>query len=175
MRKIAIAIAALAAVGIAMPLTTSARANESKVVIKEGERHHHRHHAKIVIKEGDRHHHRDLHRHHRVVGSSSTIAVTTTTTEQKWPRQRGHFFIGGPRACWWPPPMPINSSALRVLRWRIGWGEKTGGNRSGDRSPDGAKRNPGSAAKSRTSTRDLEKALRLDGLKNSLRAKPATG
>jgi Ni/Co efflux regulator RcnB len=67
MRKIAIAIAALAAVGIAMPLTTSVRANESKVVIKEGERHHHRHHAKIVIKEGDRHHHRDLHRHHKKI------------------------------------------------------------------------------------------------------------
>ena len=68
MRKIAIAIAALAAVGIAMPLTTSARAVESKVVIKEGERHHHRHHhAKIVIKEGDRHHHRDMHRHHKKI------------------------------------------------------------------------------------------------------------
>jgi hypothetical protein len=41
MRKIVLTLSALAAVGFVVPMTTSAKAEDSKVVIKErGERHH---------------------------------------------------------------------------------------------------------------------------------------
>ena len=54
MRKFAIALAAFAAIGIAVPLTSSARAEEAKVVIKTGDRDHdrdmQRHHKKKIVK-----------------------------------------------------------------------------------------------------------------------------
>ena len=53
MRKFAIAFAALAAFGIAMPLTSSAKAEDAVVIKKDGDRDHdrdmHRHHKKIVV------------------------------------------------------------------------------------------------------------------------------
>ena len=57
MRKIAFTIAALAAFGLAMPLTSSAKAEEGTVVIKSGDRdrnhdrrwHRDRDHRKVVI------------------------------------------------------------------------------------------------------------------------------
>ena len=52
MRKFAIAFAALAAFGIAMPLTSSAKAEDAAIVIKkdgEHDRDMHRHHKKVVI------------------------------------------------------------------------------------------------------------------------------
>jgi hypothetical protein len=57
MRKFAIAFAALAALGIAIPLTSSAKAEDTVVIKKDGDhdRDMHRHHKKIVIIK----HHRD--------------------------------------------------------------------------------------------------------------------
>jgi hypothetical protein len=59
MRKFAIAFAALAAFGIAMPLTSSAKAEDAVVIKKDGDRDHdrymHRHHKKIVIIKHRRH------------------------------------------------------------------------------------------------------------------------
>jgi hypothetical protein len=51
MRKFAIALAALAAIGIAAPLTSSTRAEEAKVVIKTGDhdRDMQRHHKKKIV------------------------------------------------------------------------------------------------------------------------------
>lgn len=84
MRKLVFTLAALAAFGLTVPVATSAYAEEGKVVIKTGDRGHHRgwnrshnrkvvvvkrhrglhrgwrnHHAstKVVIKNGHRHHH----------------------------------------------------------------------------------------------------------------------
>ena len=67
MRKIAIAFAALAAFGIAMPLTSSAKAEDTVIIKKDGDhdRDMHRHHKKIVIIK----HHR---RH-----DQTTITITT--------------------------------------------------------------------------------------------------
>lgn len=62
MRELAIAFAALAAFGIAMPFTSSAKA-EDTVIIKRGDDHDrdmHRHHKKIVI---IKHHRRHDHDH----------------------------------------------------------------------------------------------------------------
>ena len=64
MRKLFIALTALAAVGIAMPIMTgTAKAEEKKVVIKKGDRDHywrHHHHAKkVIIKKGDHDHDHD--------------------------------------------------------------------------------------------------------------------
>lgn len=69
MRKLAIALTAFAVVGIALPPTSSARAEEEKVVIKRGDhdrdwRRHHdwrRDHAekKVVIIKHRRHHDHD--------------------------------------------------------------------------------------------------------------------
>ena len=70
MRKIILTLAALAAVGFVVPMTTSAKAEEGKVVIKErGERHHmdRGHHYgwgrgdrnKVVIIKHRRHHDHD--------------------------------------------------------------------------------------------------------------------
>jgi hypothetical protein len=61
MRKFAIAFAALAAFGIAMPLTSSAKAEDAVVVKKDGDhdRDMHRHHKKIVIIKHRRHHDHD--------------------------------------------------------------------------------------------------------------------
>ena len=59
MRKFAIAFAALAAFGIAMPLTSSAKAEDAAIVIKnygDHDRDMHRHHKKIIVIK---------HRHHR--------------------------------------------------------------------------------------------------------------
>ena len=58
MRKFAIAFAALAAFGIAMPPTSSAKAEDAVVIKKDGDRDRdmHRHHKKIVVIK---------HRHHR--------------------------------------------------------------------------------------------------------------
>jgi Ni/Co efflux regulator RcnB len=53
MRKFAIAFAALAAFGIAMPLTSSAKAEDAVVIKKDGDR--------------DRDHDRDMHRHHKKI------------------------------------------------------------------------------------------------------------
>jgi hypothetical protein len=60
MRKFAIAFAALAAFGIAIPLISSAKAQDA-VVIKKGDhdRDMHRHHKKIVVIKHRRHHHHD--------------------------------------------------------------------------------------------------------------------
>lgn len=57
MRKFAIAFAALAAFGIAMPLTSSANAEDTVVIKKDGDhdRDMHRHHKKIVVIKHRRH------------------------------------------------------------------------------------------------------------------------
>jgi hypothetical protein len=59
MRKFAIAFAALAAFGIAMPLTSSVKAEDAVVIKKDGDRDHdrdmHRHHKKIVVIKHRRH------------------------------------------------------------------------------------------------------------------------
>ena len=64
MRKLLIALSALAALGIAMPIMTgTAQADEKKIVIKRGHRHHdfdrHRHHAKVIIKKHGHDHDHD--------------------------------------------------------------------------------------------------------------------
>jgi Ni/Co efflux regulator RcnB len=71
MRKIVLTLAALAAVGFVVPMTTSAKAEDAKVVIKNrGEHRHmdrgyhrgweHAHDKKVVvIKHGRRHHDHD--------------------------------------------------------------------------------------------------------------------
>jgi hypothetical protein len=62
MRKFAIAFAALAAFGIAMPLTSSAKAEDAAIVIKKDgdhDRDMHRHHKKIVVIKHRRHHDHD--------------------------------------------------------------------------------------------------------------------
>ena len=61
MRKFAIAFAALAAFGIAMPLTSSAKAEDAVVVKKDGDhdRDMHRHHKKIAVIKHRRHHDHD--------------------------------------------------------------------------------------------------------------------
>jgi hypothetical protein len=55
MRKFAIAFAALAAFGIAMPLTSSAKAEDAVVIKKDGDRDMHRHHKEIVVIKHRRH------------------------------------------------------------------------------------------------------------------------
>ena len=64
MRKFAIAFAALAAFGIAMPLTSSAKAEDAVVIKKDSDRDHdrdmHRHHKKIVVIKHRRHRDHDL-------------------------------------------------------------------------------------------------------------------
>ena len=58
MRKFAIAFAALAAFGIAMPLTSSEKAEDAAIVIKKDgdhDRDMHRHHKKIVVIKHRRH------------------------------------------------------------------------------------------------------------------------
>ena len=61
MRKFAIAFAALTAFGIAMPPTSSAKAEDTVVIKKDGDRdrdhdrYMHRHHKKIVIIKHRRH------------------------------------------------------------------------------------------------------------------------
>jgi hypothetical protein len=57
MRKFAIAFAALAAFGIAMPPTSSAKAEDAIVIKKDGDhdRDMHRHHKKIVVIKHRRH------------------------------------------------------------------------------------------------------------------------
>jgi hypothetical protein len=64
MRKFAIAFAALAAFGIAMPLTSSAKAEDTVVIKKDGDhdRNMHRHHKKIVVIK-HRRHRDDDHKH----------------------------------------------------------------------------------------------------------------
>ena len=64
MRKFAIAFAALAAFGIAMPLTSSVKAEDAVVIKKDGDRDRdmHRHHKKIVVIKHRRH--RDHHHDH---------------------------------------------------------------------------------------------------------------
>ena len=62
MRKLGLALAALAAIGVALPITSSAsRAEESRVIIKHGDRGLHRgwerHHAKMVVIVKHRRHH----------------------------------------------------------------------------------------------------------------------
>jgi Ni/Co efflux regulator RcnB len=69
MRKFAIAFAALAAFGIAMPLTSSEKAEDAIVIKKDGDgdrdrdrdrdRDMHRHHKKIVVIKHRRHHDHD--------------------------------------------------------------------------------------------------------------------
>ena len=58
MRKFAITFAALAAFGIAMPLTSSAKAEDAAIVIKKDgdhDRDMHRHHKKIIVIKHRRH------------------------------------------------------------------------------------------------------------------------
>ena len=57
MRKFAIAFVALAAFGIAMPPTSSAKAEDTVVIKKDGDhdRDMHRHHKKIVVIKHRRH------------------------------------------------------------------------------------------------------------------------
>ena len=54
MRKLLIALSALAALGIALPATTGvAQAETKKIIIKRGHHHHHDHHhhaKKVIIK-----------------------------------------------------------------------------------------------------------------------------
>ena|SRR6187431_408032 len=63
MRKLALVFSAVAAIGIALPLATSAQAEQAKVVIKSGDRDNHRdfrrgHREAVVIKRShDRGHH----------------------------------------------------------------------------------------------------------------------
>ena len=61
MRKFAIAFAAIAAFGIAMPLISSAKADDIVVVKRDGDhdRDMHRHHKKIVVIKHHRHYDRD--------------------------------------------------------------------------------------------------------------------
>jgi hypothetical protein len=62
MRKFAITFAALAAFGIVMPLSSSAKAEDAVVIKKDGDhdRDMHRHHKKIVVIK----HHRHLYHDH---------------------------------------------------------------------------------------------------------------
>jgi hypothetical protein len=64
MRKFAIAFAALATFGIAMPLTSSAKAEDAVVIKKDGDhdRDMRRHHKKIVVIK-HRRHRDDDHKH----------------------------------------------------------------------------------------------------------------
>jgi hypothetical protein len=69
MRKIVLALAAVAAFGLALPLVPGAKAEEARVVVKTGERHHHwnRGHRKVVIikkRHRDYGLHRGWRRHH---------------------------------------------------------------------------------------------------------------
>jgi len=63
MRKIIIALAALAAFGLALPAFSSAKAEDAKIVIGTGDHHddnyrrHHRHHHKVVVIKKDHDHH----------------------------------------------------------------------------------------------------------------------
>jgi hypothetical protein len=61
MRKLVLTLAALAAVGIALPVVSNS-ANAETVVIKKSGGHHYgwRHHdrKRVIIREGHRHHHR---------------------------------------------------------------------------------------------------------------------
>ena len=65
MRKIVLTLAALAAVGIALPAATTQPANAETVVIKKdrghhyGWRNHHRHNTKVVVIKKTRHMHHD--------------------------------------------------------------------------------------------------------------------
>lgn len=67
MRKIVLALAAVAALGFTFPLAAPAQAEEGKVVIRTGDRDHDRDHGRRWDRDRDRHevrHHRD---HDRVV------------------------------------------------------------------------------------------------------------
>jgi hypothetical protein len=68
MRRIFLAFAAVAVLGLAFPLVTVPAEAQDKVVVKTGSKHHrhmHRGHRKVVvIKRGHRHHH---HRGHAKV------------------------------------------------------------------------------------------------------------
>ena len=61
MRRFTIAFAALAAFGIAMPFTSSAKAEDTVVIKKDGDhdRDMRRHHKKIVVIKHRRHHDQD--------------------------------------------------------------------------------------------------------------------
>ena len=59
MRKFTIALAALAAFGIAMPLFSSAKAEDTVVIKKDGDHNMHRHHKKIVVIKHRHHHEHD--------------------------------------------------------------------------------------------------------------------
>jgi hypothetical protein len=64
MRRLVIAFAALAALGIALPLVSSAQAEDSKIIIKKDGDHDkdmHRHHKKIVV---IKHRHREHEHEH---------------------------------------------------------------------------------------------------------------
>ena len=65
MRKIVLALAAVAAIGIALPVAATTPADATTVVIKKGKRHwdrgHHygwRNRNRVVVREGVRHHRR---------------------------------------------------------------------------------------------------------------------
>jgi hypothetical protein len=64
MRKLILAMAAIAAFGLTLPLTAPAQAEEGRGIVRSGERHHARHwnrgHRNVVIQR--RHHDRGLHR-----------------------------------------------------------------------------------------------------------------
>ena len=66
MRKIILTLAALAAVGIALPVATTSSANAETVIIKKGHRDHgwHRgyHRDRVVVRDGWRHRNHRAHR-----------------------------------------------------------------------------------------------------------------
>jgi Ni/Co efflux regulator RcnB len=55
MRKLVVALAALAVVGLAVPMSVPAEAAKT-VIIKKGRHHHHHHADKIIIKKRGHHH-----------------------------------------------------------------------------------------------------------------------
>ena len=61
MRNLILALSAVAAIGVAVPVTSTAHAEDSRVVIKHGDHHHHHgwehHHANKVVIIKHRHHH----------------------------------------------------------------------------------------------------------------------
>lgn len=75
MRKLVLALSAVAALGLAMPLvTTPAEAETTKVVIKKRDHHKHwnRGHRKVVVIKNKRH---DGWRHHRAEGVKKKVII----------------------------------------------------------------------------------------------------
>ena len=70
MRKLVLALAAVAAVGIALPVTATTPADAATVVIKKrnnGWHHGYRHRDRVVVRDGWRHRNHRAHRTTRVI------------------------------------------------------------------------------------------------------------